>query len=1106
MLEKKQIDLNVQRALYRKIDALNRLKLTKDRVTGKDNLNSPFFIGNSLEPSDNSNPIEQHIFRSCFAKVCVAVPEKTKNENNESPVVRKPLSISSYLTQEFDENNKLKSIKNINTPLTFSEGISEQVGEDKTSNLFRGHSGITSIKVTQESYYLNKFQIGWVCPDPKFYEDVFSKKFLKLGAFLSIEFGWGIDDKDIELPSLTIEEMRKLVQDGVRERNLKSAGNYYCNVGQVSKFDWKVIDNGGYAGTLEVLSKGANVLLQPTQKSGKNSDETMVPIKNIVEKQRKLEALRANPNLSKKDRQEVEEQLGGFDNEEQYQRLIQNSVGFQTVMRNLDKVVDEYVGFEGVAPLGDKGKKFFSSTLDFEDNPYNYDNGRFGSFFTDYRGDLKYQFKDGAMRIGQPPTFSKPGANKNISVSGNENREKLGLDLPPETFANGKYYCSWGWFEDIILNSFFELQDGDITLQEIKSSKRVYNDTSKAPIDTTNSEEFIGKNGTYDEDKIFQSVTKLGNSNVQLSDLTKNAFSGPTENQNRCVSNKYLYSTGLDGVILPGKIHPILENGFKQIDDDKQGRISKYYTDKDRIDMMRVLLYYKAIDKSFKSFGIETEKNGCTSTDDVGIIRNMVFPIEMLQTHFQSMGSVRQGLRNFWAAVSNQYGGFWDFKVGQDQNQTTRVGVSELYHDRLKNEPSTPEDTKKQGTGRIVANLQFDKIFTFSVFSKDSIVKSFDVNLDLSEEASTLATYGHFTKGDTSNANTINDLPIEAWNILNQIEGEEDLLTKEQMDSFRKLGQQEIAKNVKFPIDNEGKGKAYEKEYKKDKPNLTELLNNDGLKFFEIKEIKTDQAAQMEKINNKRAAYVNGVGLYNRDGNLAEKFKQIMVYLVTKSKEAGSGSLIQKAKITLPISLSMSFDGIGGLEVGDCFKVDYLPKVYRENCFFMTTKVNHSVDNAGWTTDIEAMMVVDMENYWTNNQDKLNNTKIQLSELFRLSDGMGVKFEDLDVILNSAQGGGENYDAAIGKLNTLNSDFEEAYKKYQKADEAKFDTRIKKRYRLSNMYAISNEIETHFNNELAPLQEVLGSTQFNLLQRNHNKNMEKIGKILSKENKNYTLS
>ena len=48
-------------------------------------------------------------------------------------------------------------------------------------------------------YYTYKVNIGWVCPDPVYFEDIFEPSFLKLGAYVAVEFGWGIDDKDFKL-------------------------------------------------------------------------------------------------------------------------------------------------------------------------------------------------------------------------------------------------------------------------------------------------------------------------------------------------------------------------------------------------------------------------------------------------------------------------------------------------------------------------------------------------------------------------------------------------------------------------------------------------------------------------------------------------------------------------------------------------------------------------------------------------------------------------------------------------------------------------------------------------------------------------------------------
>ena len=55
----------------------------------------------------------------------------------------------------------------------------ENTLQEQEDNRFLGESGITSIKVSQQEYYTYKYTIGWVCPDPVYFEEVFEPSFLK---------------------------------------------------------------------------------------------------------------------------------------------------------------------------------------------------------------------------------------------------------------------------------------------------------------------------------------------------------------------------------------------------------------------------------------------------------------------------------------------------------------------------------------------------------------------------------------------------------------------------------------------------------------------------------------------------------------------------------------------------------------------------------------------------------------------------------------------------------------------------------------------------------------------------------------------------------------
>jgi hypothetical protein len=973
MFKKENINPAVQKALYRKIDAMNRLALTEDRITknakvynqttGKieggfeENNNKAFFIGNSLEPQDSSNPIEQHLYRGTFAKVSVAVPEFN---SDESDVIRKPISISSYIENKSNAEGILESVTQKDTPLTFREGIGE-TGENG-DNLFLGHSGITSIKVEQQEYYTYKYTIGWVCPDPVYFEEVFEPSFLKFGAYVAMEFGWGMNDSSFDVPALSIEEMKRLLNEEGRllKRNQDSAGNYHCGVGTVIMFKWSIQESGIYAGDIQVMTPGANTLLENPGGTSDSSDAIPVRrLNNTLEIKRLAKEIlvdladknEADRTQFLKDAGVSEQQLINAlqDSNETSNTLEENSIVFGLVMKNLSSVCDKYLTGPSynidTNTYSDGGLK---ENKNFFDNSNAYDDL--------YNARLKYKYRNGLMRIDVRASEQKPNLKGVLNyVAANFTSVKTGGLLGVGTAANQdsmldsalsvtaannvpdhmkeRHFATWGWFEDNILKSFFELTTADGTkLQEIKS------ETSEI---------------------VF--------------DINAPGFLKLEKTPNPCVSTRYLYSLGLDHTILPKKHNPILEKGFDIVKPEQKSLIPQFYKREQRIELDRIRLVYAAIDKEFPIFETATSigkadfvgplptKTDNESTKNIdeslevetpgkGSIRNMVFPIEKFITHFESAPSLRQGLRNFWADVSNQYGGFWSFQIGQDVNKPTRVGVFDTYYSEKKNsvtdKASAPDDPK----GR----------FEFSVLSDKSIVKSFDVDLQLTGEAATLARYGGFSKANrgTSRIDGKKDLGLEAWNILNSAKSSEDILTKEQLERFKEI-QPDIVKGLEY--------------------------SSKTIDFKSIPNIKEDSKKILEKVENERSQFLSGVGCYDKRGNFSQYFKQTMLYLINYSDLKGTESNLTKLQVPLPVEVSLTLDGIGGFKVGELFSVDYLPQLYRKHCYFMISNIGHSVTTAGWDTTITGKMMADMPDFYNRSGKKLGAGLKDYLELFTLT-------------------------------------------------------------------------------------------------------------------------
>jgi len=913
MFDRTQIDPRVQKQLFRKINSINRRELGGDS-------NSPFFVGNALDVS-TKNPASEHLFRSCFAKVSVAVPNMKKDEKGKSTLVHQPISLSSYMNgQEEDEILGVKDNAK-NTPLTFSQGVNED-----EKNRFRGHSGITKISVAQQKYYTYKYTIDWTCPDPVYFEEVFEPNFLKMGAYAAIEFGWGIEDSEIkDVEPLSIEEMRRFLTPdptdpnnsggvALRERNLKTSGNYFCGVGTVIKFKWSINSDGTYSGNMEVMTPGASALSETTQGTSNSSDSIPVmKFNNTFE----LQALsnKILKNLSKYDiKQEEREAIrkAAKSANDVSNNLQVNSTTFNVAMRNLDKVVDYF--------LDDKSGRKTKSKLRYNDGDNSYVPSGVG--LNKGRGRLSYKYTDGLMRLEVKKDQASRVMNRETEIY--ETKTYMVPD-----FLKKRYFMSWGWFEDNMLNTFFKLKTGSQVIQS------------------------------------FKSETSIPDGNIFGRPLYKTF-------DNKCVSSKHLYSLGLDKTILPGKHHPTLADGFSKIKDPYLREfIPVFYKDELRVDLDRIRLIYKVIDDEFPPFlqGIDKNRNyerGLEKVENedggselkevdysnVGNIRNMVFPIEMFQKHFQNTTSTRQGIRNFWADVNNQYGGYWGFQIGESVTTPGQIGVFDSYYSPKKYNSETKATSVDITEG----------MFTFSVYSKDSIVKSFDANLDLSAEAATLARYGHFSQpqSGTTKIDGKKELGIEAWNILNRSIDEEEVARKEDLRRFRELND---SKNTYKNVSYEGE-------------DLQESF------LDKIKNLDEDDKKVLETLESSRVQFINGVGCYDKKGNFSSYFKGVMLHLINFSDMKGSGSNIETAQAILPIEVSLTLDGIGGLSVGNLFKLDYLPKVYRESCYFMITKVEHSIGTSGWETTIGSVMIADLPAVWEKSGKRLNSGLEDYQSLF----------------------------------------------------------------------------------------------------------------------------
>ena len=172
------------------------------------------------------------------------------------------------------------------------------------------------------------------------------------------------------------------------------------------------------------------------------------------------------------------------------------------------------------------------------------------------------------------------------------------------------------------------------------------------------------------------------------------------------------------------------------------------------------------------------------------------------------------------------------------------------------------------------------------------------------------------------------DLGVEAWNILTGGKTVDEVKDKQSLEKFN---------------------------------NITEFItdinyNREKTTFYEdIDSLKTTTKTDTEIVEGETTNIVNGVGIYDARGNLSSYF-------------------------------SFTLDGIGGLQVGNLFKVDYLPETYRDFVHFMITKIEHTISTTGWDTSVESVMIADMKEVWQKSGKQLQKGLEDYLDLFKITE------------------------------------------------------------------------------------------------------------------------
>ena len=345
--------------------------------------------------------------------------------------------------------------------------------------------------------------------------------------------------------------------------------------------------------------------------------------------------------------------------------------------------------------------------------------------------------------------------------------------------------------------------------------------------------------------------------------------------------------------------------------------------------------------------------------EDGGYLRNLLIHWKTIERAFGEVASVEAGLKNLFEEL-NKDCGLWDLSITSDQNNTGRMMVvdSNWVNNSIE---SLIEDESRFENGEVHGRL-----FKFKTWREESIVKAQGMEAKLPSSMAMAAMYGRNTKSETlgeedpqgegagalfkDKQDPILGPMSQGWRYPsfglmdpNPDDGAIPPLTLEAGPTLGELtpdDEDEVLMKTEGGSNAQKGGAGSADDGKIDTTDYMAVVAT--IKALENKDPKTLPVAQH---------------VYNQYGGMKSHYIDQMKCLINS---APGGTNKSTADVLVPIDLSLTIDGIGGIYPGNVFTSDYLPEEYKSTCVFQVKSVSHEVGDTGWDVTFEGQIRVSL--------------------------------------------------------------------------------------------------------------------------------------------------
>ena len=410
-------------------------------------------------------------------------------------------------------------------------------------------------------------------------------------------------------------------------------------------------------------------------------------------------------------------------------------------------------------------------------------------------------------------------------------------------------------------------------------------------------------------------------------------------------------------------------------------------------------------------------------------LREVFIKVETIIDAFSKGKDVKDALNRILKKVNTDmdYGMRWELITGETDSELMVVDTNYL------DIQTKIDKSGEEGEEGEEVNIAFDKLFKFDIMSANSIVKNYDISLNLGSGA-----IGNMYAIQAMNHENVIfpiDNQIEKALALSALDPESLAITYQPNNSAYRAAQLDAQLNMDSHttsiyqnaqellsdnVYNIGAGQStyltavnpddhYEdpsnlppedskesEAYHNPEPDTTEKIGIYTLETFQDKQAEqlteksegedTKEAVQkyleQEKIRAETLGY-----------KVCAKLDDYYSTLVKKE------ILIDKTPTLLPIKLNLSTYGIASLTPGDVFRVSYLPSIYQDRVYFQIMRISHDIGPGGWTTNLETQFRIRPDKkqitYTTVDANRIILSPSILDQ-FNLQDGKKIEINNIE--------------------------------------------------------------------------------------------------------------